>query len=47
MRVDHLFCFEKWDLLAYLNEHKELVESRKCGEDTTDVVTRGKVTKEK
>lgn len=47
MRVDHLFGFEKWGLLAYLNEDKELVESRNCREDTGDVVTRVKVTKEK
>lgn len=46
MRIDNLFCFEKWGLLAYLNEDKELVERRKC-EGTRDVVIREKKTKEK
>lgn len=47
MRIDNLFCFEKWGLLAYLNEDKELVERRKCREGTRDVVIREKITKEK
>lgn len=47
IKVDHLFGFEKWGLSTYLNEDTELVESRKCGEDTRGVVTREKVTKEK
>lgn len=42
-----MFCFEKCSLLAYLNEDKELAESRKCGEGTRDVVSREKITKEK